>query len=210
MSILLDSANLDDAVRAAGLGYVRGITTNPTLMRRETDDPVRHAADLLRAVDVVDVYYQPTGAYGPLEAEATKAWALDEERLVLKLPATPDGAALAGVMVRRGARVALTAAQSPHAMIVAESIGCVAVIPYVDRALRDLCIESQLVRSLHRVRRADTRVIAASVKSVGQFLQAFHDGADAVTAPMAVLEGLLEHPASGTAERSFAAEYGSG
>lgn len=207
MGILLDSASVDDAIRAADLGFVRGITTNPTLMRRETADPLRQAAELLRTVAFPEVYYQPTGAYGPLRQEAEKAFALDEERVVLKLAATNDGVALAGAMVGLGARVALTAAQAPHAMAVAESIGAVAVIPYVDRALRDLRTDARLIQSLVRIRRGSTRIVAASVKNAGQFLQAYQDGADAVTAPLPVLEGLLGHPAGLEAERDFASEY---
>ena len=38
MAILLDSASLDDAAAAAGLGFVRGITRNPALMAKETKE----------------------------------------------------------------------------------------------------------------------------------------------------------------------------
>jgi transaldolase len=207
MTILLDSASLSDAAAAAGLGFVRGITTNPTLMRAQTTDPLGRLADLLATVDFADIFYQPTGAYGPLREEAEKAFGLDEERVVLKLPATPDGAALAGATARLGARVSLTAAQAAQAMVVAESIGATAVIPYVDRAQRDLRVETRLVRALARVRRGPTRIVAASVKSPGQLLQAYEDGADAVTAPLPVLEDLLRHPAALEAEHAFAAEY---
>jgi transaldolase len=209
MSILLDSASLSDATAAAGLGFVRGVTTNPTLMRSETADPLGRLAELLATVDFAEIYYQPTGAYGPLREEAEKAFRLDDQRVVLKLPATPDGVALAGAAVRLGARVSLTAAQSPQAMVVAESIGATAGIPYVDRAQRDLRVGPDLVRALARVRRGPTRIVAASVKSAGQLLQAYEDGADAVTAPLAVLETLLHHPAALEAEHAFAAEYGS-
>jgi transaldolase len=212
MGLYLDSAGLDDAVAAAALGFVRGITTNPALMRKETADPLRHLRDLLAAVDLPEVYYQPTGAYGPPGAaaeEAEEAWSADKDRVVLKLPATPDGAALAGTLTRRGARVALTAAQTPHAMLVAESMGCAAVIPYLDRAVRDLRTDSELIRSLAGLRRGSTRVIAASVKNSGQVLHAFASRADAVTAPLAVLRELLSHPASIEAEQSFAQEYAS-
>ncbi|MFC4117848.1 transaldolase family protein [Nonomuraea zeae] len=207
MGLYLDSAGLDDAAAAAGLGFVRGITTNPTLMRKETGDPLRHLRDLLAAVDLPEIYYQPTGAYGALQEEAEEAWSADKDRVVLKLPATPGGAALAGTLVRQGARVALTAAQTPHAMIVAESMGCAAVIPYLDRAVRDLRTDAELIRSLAGLRRGSTRVIAASVKNAGQVLQAFASGADAVTTPLQVLRELLRHPASIEAELAFAQEY---
>ena len=208
MALLVDSADLRDAARAAELGFVQGVTTNPTLMRKITDDPLRHLGALLAAVELPHIYYQPCGQYGSALLEAEKAWAQDEERVVLKVPATPTGAALAGTLVRRGAAVSLTAAQSPQAMIVAESIGCASVIPYVDRAQRDLRTDSHLVQALATARRGSTAIVAASVKSPGQLLQAWSDGADSVTAPMDVLEGLLAHPASLEAEYAFAAEYG--
>ncbi|MUL41438.1 hypothetical protein FZ103_09670 [Streptomonospora sp. PA3] len=205
--ILLDSAALDDAAWASGAGFVRGITTNPTLLRRETGDPLGHAEKILATAGFGELYYQPTGAYGDAAEEAESAWALDRQRVILKLPATASGAALAATLASRGARVALTAAQSPLAMIAAESIGCSAVIPYLDRALRDPHTDSRLLRALAEVRRKATPIVAASVKSTAQILQAFTDGADAVTAPRAVLEELLQHPASLEAERRFAAEY---
>jgi transaldolase len=207
MTLLLDSANLEDAARAAGLGFVQGITTNPTLLKRAGSDPLRQAEKLLRSAPWREVYYQPTGAYGSLQQEAEQAWDLDRERIVLKLPATPDGLAIAGTMVRLGAKVALTAVQSPQGMAVAESAGCVAVIPYLDRALRDIRTDALLLQSLAKIRRGKTRIVVASVKNVGQVLSAFYDGADAVTAPLAVLEGLLTHPASLEAERDFLQEY---
>jgi transaldolase len=207
MNLYLDSAALGDAVEAAGLGFVRGITTNPTLMRRETRDPLRRLGDLLAAVDLPEIYYQPSGAYGPLQEEAEEAWSQDKNRVVLKLPATPDGAALAGTMVRKGAGVALTAAQTPYAMLVAESMGCAAVIPYLDRAARDIRTDAELIRSLAELKRGTTRVVAASVKNAGQVLHAFRAGADAVTAPLQVLGELLRHPASLEAEHAFSQEF---
>jgi transaldolase len=207
MSILLDSASLADVTRAARLGFVTGITTNPALMRGETGDPLAHLGELLAAMPSVPVYYQPSGAYGDQRAEAEKAWALDEGRVVLKVPATPDGAALAGALIAQGIPVALTAAQSPLAMVVAESLGCTVVIPYVDRALRDPTVESRLVEALREVRRAGTRIVAASVKSTGQVLDAVRAGADAVTAPLAVLDELLRHPVALAADQAFQAAY---
>ncbi|GAA2687614.1 MULTISPECIES: transaldolase family protein [Actinosynnema] len=206
-ALLIDSADLDDVASAAALGFVSGVTTNPTLMRRATAEPLKHLGELLAASGLPEVYYQPTGARGPLLDEAVEAWSLDPDRVVLKVPATPSGAPLARELVSRGARVALTAAQDPVAMAVAEAIGCHAVIPYVDRALRDPRVASELVRDLVALRTGPTLVVAASVKSAGQLTRALADGADAVTAPLDVLAAVLGHPAPLEAERAFEAEY---
>jgi len=208
MGLLLDSAELDDVVAAGGLGFVGGVTTNPTLLRQVTDEPVKHVAELLGASEFPDFYYQPTGFRGELIDEALEVWTLAPERIVVKVPATPGGAVLASRLVARGVRVSLTAAQAAGAMVVAEAVGCASVIPYVDRAWRDPRIGNDLVRSLVGVRRGATLVVAASVKNVGQLTQAFVDGADSVTAPLSVLEQVLKHPAGLEAEEAFAGEYG--
>lgn len=207
MVVYLDSADLDDVRAAAHLGFVKGMTTNPSLMRIVTADPLKHATELLAITQFPEFFYQPSGAYVSVLDEAVAAWSLDPERVILKLPATPGGVSLAADLVGRGVRVALTAAQTPNAMIVAEAIGVVAVIAYVDRAWRDPRVENDLVGALARVRRGDTRIVAASVKNVGQFTMAFVDGADAVSAPLVVLEQVLGHPAGLEAERAFAEEY---
>ncbi|MCO1614288.1 hypothetical protein M8C11_06150 [Micromonospora sp. CPM1] len=206
-SIYLDSGDSEQIRSAAEEGLIRGFTTNPTLLRQVTDDPLRHCCELLGKYDRLEVFYQPTGAYGDLEAESWAAWRLDPQRMTLKLMSTPSGIALARRLADGGARVALTAAQSPTVMIVAEAIGCEAVIPYVDRAWRDQRTESHLVRSLAQVRHGATRIIAASVKNAGQFVQAYRDGADAVTAPLDVLRAVTADAAAIEAEQAFTAEY---
>lgn len=49
MTILLDSASVDDALAAAELGFVGGVTTNPTLMARETAEPLTQIGRLPRS-----------------------------------------------------------------------------------------------------------------------------------------------------------------
>jgi len=207
MTVYVDSADLEDVETAFGLGFVTGVTTNPTLMRMVTDDPLKHAARMLSVVDCEEFFYQPTGAYDSMLDEALAAHELAPERVILKIPVASSWLPIAAKLRTRGVRVALTAAQMPTAMIVAEAAGCEAVIPYLDRAWRDERTENYLVKALVRVRRGDTRIIAASVKNVGQFVEAFADGADRVSAPLAVLGRLLSHPAVLEAEQAFLEEY---
>jgi transaldolase len=205
--IYLDSADEEDVRTATESGLIRGVTTNPALMRRCTDDPLQHCSDLLAKTAGLAFFYQPSGAYGEAEAEAWAAWRLDPDRVTVKLMFTPAGVALARRLCDGGVRVALTAAQSPQAMIVAESIGCAAVIPYVDRAWRDPRTETHLVRALSALRRGTTRIIAASVKNPGQFTQAYLDGADAVSATPDVLHAVLRDAAAEEADQAFDAQY---
>jgi transaldolase len=207
MKIYVDSADREDILAAQSLGFVSGATTNPTLMRRVTKDPLRHAQELSALTGSWDFYYQPCGAYSGLLEEAQEAWSANPEHVIIKVPGTKAGAVLAKILTDQEIPVALTAAQTPNAMIAAAAIGCHAVIPYVDRACRDCRVDGEIVAALARLRRGSTQIVAASVKNVGQFTKAFSDGADAVAAPIAVLEEVLNHPAALEAEAAFAAEY---
>ncbi len=55
--LFLDSADLDLAGAAASSGVVSGITTNPTIIRKHTDDGPRHMGALLQAVQTGPVFY---------------------------------------------------------------------------------------------------------------------------------------------------------
>ena len=137
MAILLDSASLDDAAQAAELGFVRGITTNPALMARETGEPLAHLERLLAVFPGGPVCYQPTRtSYAGMDAEARAAAALAPDRVVAKLPATLEAVRLATALTGDGVRCALTAVYSPAQALLAHEAGCVWIIPYVDRAAR--------------------------------------------------------------------------
>jgi transaldolase len=207
VAIFVDSAGVADLTEAASLGYVRGFTTNPALMARATADPLQHFARLLSALPEGPAFYQPihtTGADAHDEARAAAALAPD--RVVIKLGATATGARLAAALTAHGVRCALTAAFAPGQALVAHETGCAWVIPYVDRADRQRVGGLELVASFAGVLAragSTTRVLAASLKTSTQLADAVLAGAHDVTAPLAVLHALPEHPLSAAAMREF-------
>jgi transaldolase len=209
MAILLDSASLDDAAAAAGLGFVRGITTNPALMAKETKEPLAHLERLLTAFPEGPICYQPTRTSpADMESEARAAAALAPDRIVAKLPATLDALTLAAALHEDGIRCALTAVYSPAQALLAHETGCVWIIPYVDRAARHSAghvVEdlAALLASLH----SGTRILAASLKTSQQVVEAVLAGAQDVTAPLDVLRALPAHPLTESAVREFAAPW---
>jgi transaldolase len=57
MAIYLDSAKLDEARRAKDLGWVHGVTTNPSLMAKAGDEP-EVVLKGLAELEFHQVYYQ--------------------------------------------------------------------------------------------------------------------------------------------------------
>ncbi len=209
MAILLDSASLDDAAAAAKLGFVRGITTNPALMARETKEPLAHLARLLEAFPEGPICYQPTrSTYAEMEEQARAAAALAPDRVVAKLPATLEAITLATVLHEDGIDSALTAVYSPAQALLAHEAGCLWIIPYVDRAARHsagavVIEQAAILEQLD----SPTRILAASLKTAPQVAESIVDGAHDVTAPLDVLRALPAHPLTESAVREFAAHW---
>jgi transaldolase len=209
MAVLLDSASMEDAATAAELGFVSGITTNPTLMARETSQPLAHLDGLLAVFPRGPICFQPTGsAFSDILDEARAASALAPQRIVIKLPATLEAIRVATPLVGDGIRCALTAVYSPAQALLAHETGCTWVIPYVDRAARQsvggLVVVDALAAILERLQ-SGTRILAASLKSAPQVVDAILHGAHDITAPLDVLLGLPAHPLTESAVREFAA-----
>ena len=209
MAILLDSASLEDAVAAAKLGFVRGITTNPALMARETKEPLAHLARLLEAFPDGPICYQPTqSTYEVMEEQARAAAALAPSRVVAKLPATLEAITLAVALHADGIDSALTAVYSPAQALLAHEAGCLWVIPYVDRAARHsagavVLEQAAILEQLD----SPTRILAASLKTAPQVVESIMDGAHDITAPLDVLRALPAHPLTESAVREFAAHW---
>jgi len=211
MAVLLDSASVEEATAAAELGFVHGITTNPALMARETKEPLAHLERLLAAFPSGPVCYQPTRtSYAEMNDEARAASSLAPGRVVAKLPATLDAIKLAAALTDDGIRCALTAVYAPAQALLAHEVGCVWIIPYVDRAARHadggLAVVDSLAAILARLQ-SSTRILAASLKSAPQVVDAILHGAHDITAPLAVLRGLPAHPLTESAVREFAAAW---
>ena len=208
MAVLLDSASLEDAATAAELGFVSGITTNPTLMARETAQPLAHLDGLLAVFPRGPICYQPTSStFSEILDEARAASALAPQRIVIKLPATLEAIRVATPLVGDGVSCALTAVYSPAQALLAHETGCKWVIPYVDRAARQSVgglVVDALAAILERLQ-SGTRILAASLKSAPQVVDAILHGAHDITAPLDVLLGLPAHPLTESAVREFAA-----
>ncbi len=210
--LLLDSADVVDARRAAQLGFVRGVTTNPTLMaasRRLAEVVVPELADTLPGT----VFYQLTAETpAAREAEARRFARLRPGRVGIKVPTTTENLALVASLVADGLTCAMTAIFSPAQVLLAVEAGAAFVIPYVNRTTRLLGDGPGLVRQMRQVIDASgspVRILAASVKSPGEAVAAILAGAHDLTLPLAVIEAMGEHPASLAAIEGFRAASGS-
>ena len=209
--LLLDSADVEAARRAAGLGFIRGVTTNPTLVAasgRPAEAVIPELADIVAGT----VFYQLTAETpAAREAEARRFAQLRPGRVGIKVPTTTENLALVARLVADGMTCAMTAIFSPGQALLASEAGASFVIPYVNRTTRLYGDGPGLVREMRQVIDAGgspMRILAASVKSPEEAVASLLAGAHDLTLPLAVIEALGEHPGSLAAIDEFRAAAG--
>jgi transaldolase len=196
MKIFLDTASLAEIREASALGVVDGITTNPSLLARESGDPETILREICRLVD------------GPISAEvvATDApgmiaegrhWAALHDNIVVKCPCTTEGLKATRALSSEGRRVNMTLIFSPTQALLAAKAGARFVSPFVGR-LDDIATPGmELVRDIVQIfdnYDFDCEVLAASLRHSMHVVEAAKMGAHIGTMPFSVFNGLLKHP----------------
>lgn len=207
--LFLDSADLDDVRAAARSGIVAGVTTNPTLLHAAAagQDPLTHVAAVMETFPLGPVFLQlhAHDADTALAQAATALRQLDEHksRVVFKLPAQAWWYGVGARLHADGRQVAITAVYTPGQVLAAVQCGASWVIPYVDRARRLRPDAPDLVADLAAAAAGRVSILAASVKSPQQAVEAITAGASGVTASWPVLAALMSDELTDTAVEEF-------
>ena len=201
--IYLDSALIDEAQQARQFGWVKGITTNPTLLAKSPLSPEETLAKL-RSITTGELYYQVLSSeFEDMVSEGYSAYEIIGNQTVLKIPATPVGFK-AVARLSREIPCSVTAIYSSYQCAVAAEAGARYAIAYVNRATRLLGDGLALVRDMSKIlHRSDTQILAASLKSAQEAADALQAGADHLTLPLNILQSMTEHPLSQTTVEQF-------
>ena len=195
MKLFLDTANIDEIREINGWGVLGGVTTNPSLVAKESNDPERVWKEILSEVD------------GPISLETTE---LEADKMyeqgvelsqmapnaVVKVPMTPDGLAAGRRLTQDGIRVNVTLVFSPAQALLAAEIGAYIVSPFLGRLddvgsdgmdlLRRIC-------EIYAIQDYETNVLAASLRHQMHVVEAALAGADIATMPYSVFKQLVKH-----------------
>jgi len=220
MTLFLDSAVIDDARQAAELGFVDGLTTNPTLIAKvlRTKPQVsgirlKTREDLIAAIcDVFPgtVMVQLT-AETPEERkkEGTRLLKLRHGQIGLKIPSTSENFPLAKHFAKDGFTVGMTTIFSAGQAFLACEAGARIIFPYVNRSTRLLGDGLALVRQLRAVvdaLKSPVEILAASIKSNDEATDTILAGAHGLTIPLQIILALGQNPNSQQAIADFAEE----
>lgn len=190
MQLLLDSAIIEEARQAAEWGWLSGATTNPTLLAASTLPPAKTLKKLKRLFKGL-IFYQLTGlSLETMTEEASLAADILGSQLVLKIPATDLGFQ-AAARLSKNYICAITSLFTPAQALVAHASGARYALYYHNRAKRLLKNGSRLASQLVEVLAGTgTQVVAASLKTPDELVEARQAGVSILSAKFEVLAQL--------------------
>jgi transaldolase len=204
MAIYLDSAITSEAEVASQMRWVKGITTNPTLLAK-SELPPETTLKKLAALTSGPVFYQLMASdFDPMLAEGRKAFEIVGKQIVLKIPATAIGFQVVACLSPE-ITCSVTAIYSAAQAAVAREAGAKIAIAYVNRATRLLGDGIALVRDMASVLSgSNTEILAASIKSPQEAAAALQAGAHHLTLPLSMLQAMATHELSEKTIAEFA------
>jgi transaldolase len=142
-------------------------------------------------------------------AEARR-FAVWHPNVVVKVPSTPNGWAAVKQLKQEDIRTNVTLCFSANQALFAALAGAYIISPFVGR-LDDVSEEGlQLVREIvdiYHQHQLSTLVLAASIRSPRQIVDAARAGADIATVPFKVLEAAAKHPLTDKGIESFLKDW---
>ena len=196
MKLFVDTANVKEMEALAALGILDGVTTNPSLLARESGDYreiLKQMCQIVRGPVSAEVV--ATDAEGMLR-EGRDLASIDEH-IVIKVPFTRDGVRACKTFASEGQRVNVTLIFSAAQAWLAAKVGAAYVSPFVGR-LDDIGTTGMnLIREIVEMfdnAECPTEVLVASIRGPIHLIEAARIGADVVTAPPAVIDQCFKHP----------------
>lgn len=196
MKIFIDTANVEEIKAANDLGVVCGVTTNPSLIAKEG----RVFEEVVREItSIVD---------GPISAEVislesekmvseAKELAKIHKNIVIKIPMTAEGLKAVKQLSALGIKTNVTLIFSPAQALLAARAGASYVSPFIGR-LNDISANGnsliEAIADIFAIHDIDTEIIAASIRSPEDAVDAARAGAHIATIPYKVICQMISHP----------------
>ena len=211
MRFFIDTANVEEIRKANDMGVICGVTTNPSLIAKESRDFNEVIKEITSIVD------------GPISGEV-KATTTDAEgmiaegreiakihpNMVVKIPMTAEGLKAVKVLSAEGVKTNVTLIFTANQALLAARAGASYVSPFLGRLDDISVVGAELVEEIvemFAVSGIETQVIAASIRNPIHVTECALAGADIATVPYKVIEQMTHHPLTDAGIEKFQADY---
>ena len=209
MRLFLDTADIEEIREISRWGVLSGVTTNPSLVAKEGQDPDIVWKEILETVPG-DISLETTEPEADAMYEQGVGLSQKAPNAVVKVPMTPDGLAAGRRLTDDGIRVNVTLVFSPAQAILAAEIGAYIVSPFIGR-IDDVASDGmgalRAITEIYAVQGYETNVLAASLRHPMHVVEAAEAGADIATMPVDVFRKLVKHPLTDLGLEKFTADW---
>jgi len=205
MQLFIDTADVKQIRQARDWGILDGVTTNPTHIANSGRPFDEVLAEIFELVDgPISVESVSLNAEGII-AEGRRIAAF-HKNAVVKVPVMIEGLKAVKALSSEGIKTNVTLCFSPLQAYLAAKAGATYISPFIHRL--DM-VGHEGIELVQQIRQIfdnygyQTKILAASIRSVKQVLDSLLAGADVATMPFDMLQALYLHPFTDAGLQSF-------
>ena len=196
MRIFIDSANIEEIKDINNMGFLEGVTTNPSLVAKEKRDyseVVREICSIVNGpvnAEVIDLEYD-------LMIREAQALAAIHPQVVVKIPICEAGLKAIKTLSNQEIKTNATLIFSANQALLAARAGARYVSPFlgrVDDNGNDGLILLNDIISIFNQFELTTEVIAASIRHPMHVIESARIGSHIATIPYAIIKQMIKHP----------------
>lgn len=211
MKFFVDTAKIEDIIKANDMGVICGVTTNPSLIAKEGRNFVEVIKEITSIVDgAISGEVKATTVDSEGMIKEGREIANIHKNVVVKIPMTTEGLKAVKVLSSEGIKTNVTLIFSATQALLAARAGATYVSPFLGR-LDDISMPGiELIKSISDIFKLhfiETEIIAASVRNPIHVIECAVAGADIATVPYSVIEQMTKHPLTDQGIAKFQSDY---
>ena len=213
MKYLIDSANLDEIRALSEYLPIAGVTSNPSIVKKEGSVPFFAHMREIRSIigNLRPLHIQVTATdYDGMMRDAEAVFRHVDEKVFIKVPVDFEGVKVIKALRRQGANVTATAVYGMDQAFMALEAGADCIAPYYNR-MEALGVDAASVigniAGIIAHYGYETEILAASFKQPVQIDRAILAGAHSVTVAPDVLRGIFAKQVVADAVQAFSDDW---
>ena len=210
MKFFIDTANIAEIKRINEWGILDGVTTNPSLIAKESGKPFETIIEEICAIVNGPISAEVIALDAPNMIKEGRLLAKIHPNVVVKVPLTAEGLKATHAFKAEGIKTNVTLCFSATQGLMAAKAGATYVSPFVGRLDDINMVGMELIQDLVEIFAnydLQTNVLAASIRSPRHVTDAALAGAQVATIPTKVFDQMLAHPLTDKGIEGFLADW---
>jgi len=210
MKFFIDTANIAEIKRINEWGILDGVTTNPSLIAKESGKPFEAIIEEICGIVNGPISAEVIALDAPTMIKEGILLAKIHPNVVVKVPLTGEGLKATHAFKAEGIKTNVTLCFSATQGLMAAKAGATYVSPFVGRLDDINAVGMELIEDLVQIFAnydLPTNVLAASIRSPRHVTDAALAGAQVATIPTKVFDQMLAHPLTDRGLEGFLADW---